>query len=272
MGRWFSGKLFSSRSARWIIPIVVGVLVGLAIALTYASRPVTWTSTASILLRPTPGNAWSPDMLVSSQQSTIALTTEATLVNTPPVLELVNKDLGTDLDPEDGRVSATVASNTQILSVTFRANSKGEARDGAASVAQSFLSYRESQSTTVQDRRLDSLNADLKTAESRLQKWLGTNGPGQQSLANTQVQLWSSRVAALQESIGTAEGVDTDPGRMVAPPSSPTRQQYRTSLVLGTGIGVGAVVGAVGAWLLELRRNRTTKHASERRVREGADH
>ncbi|KRF13761.1 hypothetical protein ASG90_13045 [Nocardioides sp. Soil797] len=216
----------------------------------------TYSSTAAVLLRPIPGNALSPEIGSSSQQSTVALETEAELVNSPSVLDMVNRDLGTDLAPPDHRIVATVATNTQILDITFTAPTSAEAREGARSAATSFLQYRADQSDAVQTRQLGRLDTQLETAKEQLRQASQKNQNNPTSGNATQVQLYAGRVAALQESIGSIEATDTDPGTLIAPASRPVKSKTpRTLITLGAllvGLGLGV--------MLALWRQRRDRH------------
>lgn len=258
-----------SRLAKWPVRLVLTIVLvggGVGLAAWFQERPATWSSTSTVLLRPTPGNAWSPEMLVSSQQSTIALATEASLVNSPPVIDAVNGKLDAELEAGTPRISASVAQNTQVLSVSFQAPSAAEAREGANAVADSFLEYRTEQSQAVQERRLKSQRAQLREAQSRLRIWIGKQGTANPAVVQSQTQLWSSRVSALQEAIGTTESIDTDPGRVVAPPTAPTNDKYPTLPIYAVGALIGLGMASLVIWglpwaLARLAARRGPTHA-----------
>lgn len=244
----------------WYV-VLACVLAAVAVGAWYASRPQEWTSEATLLLRPSPGNALSAETMTSSQQSVIALNTEAALVTSPAVVQLANDQSAKDdssvrFKAGDPRVDASVADNTQIMTIRFRGESSAEATDGARALAKAFLDFRLNQSTQVRQRRLDALKDQLDDAQDRLTRWLSASTPEDKAVAATQVQLWSSRVAAVQESIGTAESEDTNPGRVVAPPSTPERTGLApTTLLLAAGL-LGLIVGAALALLLAAFRRR----------------
>lgn len=241
----------------WYVVLAL-LLLGVAGGFWYSSQPAVWDSRATVLLRPTPGNALSPDMLVSAQQSIIGISTEAQLVTSAPVILAVNEELDTELEPGDEHISVSAAQNTQILAITYRADTAAEAFEGARVIANTYLDFRRSQSTEVQDRKLDTLNDELADAQRRLTRWLRNTDTDtrDRAVAATQVQLWSSRVAAVQESIGLIEAEDIDPGRLVAPPSKAESDRASASTVWGVALGGGLLAGMALAVMLGWLRMR----------------
>src|SRR4051794_14668808 len=82
-----------------LLIIAITVLVTTMAGAFAMSRAPHYTSSARVLVRPLPGNALSSDSIASSQQITVAMETEAGLVNSPAVTKLVAKRLNQTVNP-----------------------------------------------------------------------------------------------------------------------------------------------------------------------------
>ena len=247
---------------RWL-PIVLVTLILATLAGVYAAhRPVTYTSTAKVLLRPSPGNALSVDSITTSQQITVAMTTEAALVTSPEVIDLVNKALHSKLSPGTTTIKSQVATNTEIIVIKYTAPTAAAAEKGANAVATAFLEYRLARATDTIGKQTKSLQSQLKSAQKSLKSAavtsLGTNPPPD---AVSQVQLYASQVATLQQSIGALQVTDTNPGSVATPASAPTSADgfapwiYILAAVI---VGLGAAI-LIAIWRA---RNDQRVHAS----------
>jgi polysaccharide biosynthesis transport protein len=247
---------------RWL-PIVLVTLILATLAGVYAAhRPVTYTSTAKVLLRPSPGNALSVDSITTSQQITVAMTTEAALVTSPDVIDLVNKALHSKLAPGTTTIKSQVATNTEIVVIKYTAPTPAEAEKGANAVATAFLQYRLTRATDTIGKQTKSLQSQLKSAQKSLKSAavtsIGTNPPPD---AVSQVQLYASQVATLQQSIGALQVTDTNPGSVATPASAPSSADgfapwiYILAAVI---VGLGAAI-LIAIWRA---RNDQRVHAS----------
>ena len=72
----------------WALIAVCTVALALASALLAAAKPVSYSASAKVLLKPTLGNPLDQNTSGSGSQVTIAMQTEATLVNSDPAAEL----------------------------------------------------------------------------------------------------------------------------------------------------------------------------------------
>ena len=231
------------------VVVVLTVLGGLAAAVYAASRPEVYTSSARILLRPSTGNPYSSQTGGSSQQVTIAMTTEAALVNSEPVLAQVNTDLSPDL--EATAVAVTVPPNTSTIVTTVQASSAADAEAGAQAVAEGYLAYRQNVTTATRKASLDQLNAQIATVRTRLAKASdkAVNQPTG-SQASRQAQVLTEQLVSLQDLANSASSIDTDPGTLVTPASPATRTGISTALLVAAGAVVGLLVGmGVAVWL-----------------------
>lgn len=232
---------------KWPV-IVVSVLLLTALGL-FAGRSMAaaYTSTTSVLLKASTGNVLSVDSAKSSQQITVAMTTEAELVTSPQVTDLVNAKLGTTIPPSSGAVAVTVPVSTQILQIVVTADTAADAQQRSEAFAEAYLAYRASASKTLVDQQVKDLDAQAKTASAGLKKATDDADTAQPSAeAVTRLQLYSNRLAAVQDSITTVKSGSSDPGTVIAPATLPTDASGLPSWVfLVAGAAFGLALGCV---------------------------
>lgn len=236
-----------------LILLVAVVLTAAAGAVLFTRTPH-YTATAQVLLRPVPGNALSPDSATSGQQVTVAMETEASLVNSPSVIKDVNKALGTDLTAGSKAVTATVPPNTEIVRVDFTATSPSRAQRGAQEFARAFLAHRAAQAKATQQQQLDSLRDQVEAAQSSLGRAAAaasSDNPPPDSSART--QLYADRIATLQDSISDLGSTSTSPGSFVTPAQLPIGPSGINPWLL---VAATAVVGLTLGVCLALWRER----------------
>jgi capsular polysaccharide biosynthesis protein len=231
---------------RWLL-VVGSLLVGglLGAGLVAHGRPH-YTSTSSVFLQPIAGNALSPDATVNGQQVTVAMETEAGLVESPDVVQRVRKVLRLPADELRADVAATVPSNTKIVQIQFTASTARAARAGAQAFAAAFLDFRQSLAADAENRQIDKLHAQVVEANSSLRSLAKATGAS----AAARRQVLVSRLATLQASIGQLAATDVNPGVISSParlPSAPAGipADYLVAVLILVGLIVG-VVAAVG--------------------------
>lgn len=236
---------------RWPTIVLAGLLLaGGAAAYSSAGTP-SYTAVAQVLVRPAPGNALSEAVPTSTSQTTVAMETEAALVTSPDVTSIAARRLGEDLDPGSPAVVASVPPNTQIVQVAYTAPTARAARDGAQAFAEAYLAYRSEVAEATLSYQATSLERQARAAEESLKDASRTaarrNPPPD---AASQVQLFASRLAALQASIGELQTRDVRPGDLVRPaklPPSPTGLSPAMIVLAGALLGLGAGV-ALAVW------------------------
>lgn len=240
--------------------IVILVLAALGGTLAYqyaASRPDQFESRVRVLLNPTSGNPYSPESGQSGQQVTIAMTTEAEIVDSAGVAAIANEKLADDWVPGTATVGTSVPPNTQMVAISFRAPTAEGARQGAQVVAESFLEYRKTQSLTSQKARLETVKKQAATVQAALDKASkAASGDNPSPEALQQVQIYASEVASLQKTIGDLESLGSAPGQIVAAATLPNAPTGLNPRVVGAA---GALAGLIFGLLLALLRQRTDK-------------
>lgn len=235
---------------RWPIVLLTAALVVGAVAAYAFSVASTYTSTAQVLLRPTPGNALSPDSAKNAQQITVAMETEAGLVNSPGVAAYVSQLMRKDYPAASPDVDAVISTNTQIVQVSFTGDTAQEAQQVAEAYAKGFLQYRLSETQKTLDRELRQLKTQEKVAQDNLKEATAdasVDRPTAQAVAR--VQLYSSRLASTQDLIGETNATDTNPGAIIIPASTPSKPNgispvllLLAGALLGLGFGVALAV------------------------------
>lgn len=222
--------------------------------------PVSYTATASVLLRPAPGNSLSPQIgLSNANQLTIAMTTEVSLVTTPVVAAKASKIAGGSLPADDDNVAATVPPSTQIVTVAYSAPTAPRAEAGANAYSQAFLDFRADNAKAATAAQLKSLknqlqtvNASLKTAAAQ-----AASDTDPRSYAAQELQLYAEQVAALNNSISTANAVSLDPGSVIRKGVLPTTVNGLPSwLLVAAGLIAGMILGLLAAVARQLSDKR----------------
>lgn len=251
----------------WALILLCAVVFGAAAGVFAAGRSSSYVASARVLLRPTVGNPFSPDSMTSSTQVTIAIETEATVVDSQAVANLSNKTLKRHWTPGSGTVAATVPSNTQVLVITFKAPSAQQAQAGAQSVAKSFLAYRQGQSlatihasSAVLNRDIARLTGKLAAAEGQTNHRASSTGP---SNSTPQVQLMTSQLVSLRDTLSQLQASDTSPGAITSNAKLPNRAAgVSAAILIGIGALVGLLVGLVLAIVLTRRDKRLRRSAT----------
>lgn len=240
-------RLDVGRAVRRHLVVVLGllVLVPVAAAVLVLGRASSYTSNTTVFLRPTIGNALSPDSAKNAQQVTVAMQTEAGLVSAPQVAARVSKQIGTTVEAGSAAVNASVPPNTQIVSIKYTAASAEAARAGTEAYATAFLDERKAVSADTIKRQLQLLKEQASVVNSNLRKVSGdaaSANPSPDSAAL--VQLYTNRLTNLQDLIGQLETTDTNPGSVVTPATTPSgRGGLDAALVLGAAAIIGLLLG-----------------------------
>jgi succinoglycan biosynthesis transport protein ExoP len=253
--------LLAQSLRRYAVVVLILALLGGAAAAAYASsRTTSYTSSARILLRPSTGNPYSVETGPSGQQVTIAMTTEAALVDSDPVLKLVNAKHNPDLAPTD--VAVTVPPNTSTIVARVQASSAAAAKSGAQAVADGYLAYRSGVTAAARKASVDQLNRQISTAKASLAKataQVAKNTGDTQSAR--QAQVLTEQLISLQDQLNTAENIDADPGTLVSPASDGVRTGIAAWMIIAVGVLLGLMIGTASALYLGRRDRRVHARA-----------
>lgn len=230
--------------------LVVALVFTAGVAAYVTQLAPQYTSTTRVLLRPSLGNALSPDSAKNGQQITVAMETEAALVDSPPVAERVTKKLGSTDLPAGTTVTSTVPPNTEIVQISVTARSPESSQEVAQAYADAFLDYREAQAKDSQSYQLGVLKDNQRSAKQSL-KSASASASQKDAPADAlaRVQLYTNRLATLKDNIGQLEATQVDPGTVVTPADTPDGPAGLSPIIfivvaaaLGLGVGISLAI------------------------------
>jgi polysaccharide biosynthesis transport protein len=237
--------LLAQSLRRYAGVVLILALLGGAVTAAYAaSLPEMYTSSSRILLRPSTGNPYSVETGPSSQQVTIAMTTEAALVDSDPVLKLVNEKVSPGLSPTE--VNVSVPPNTSTIVATVRASTPTRAQQGAQAVADGYLAYRTQVTLANRKASVDQLTKQIATVKKSLAKVNDSTD----TQSTRQAQVLTEQLISLQDLLNSAESIDADPGTLVSPAGTGVRTGINPALIIAAGVLAGLMIGtALALWL-----------------------
>lgn len=243
-------------AVRHHVPSILAVIImclGVAIGFVATTTPL-YTSTASLLLNPAPGNPLTADETASTARVTVAMETEAGLVTTPTLADLTGELIGRAIPVDNERVGAASPSGSQMLDITFTSTSPERAQQGAQAFADAYLEYREGRAVANQEARIERLEAQATATQDSLTNAL--DGANDDQFSAQEVEIYSTRLADISASISTVRVESTDPGRVITAAEAPTSPDGTNPLLILVAAGVaGVILGTLLALVLEWRRD-----------------
>lgn len=250
--RGAAGRLLQGRRRRHLLPaplalglvlLLVGGFLGAAAA---TLVPTAVIGEVSLVLRPTPGNAFSE----RSVRSYVDLETEAELPRSDEVLQRLASTPGMALEPAElrSRISARPLERTEVLVISYRGEDRVQAAEQARLVAETVLEVRAERSAAAIADQTAVLEAKLLEADQDLTAAAGVDGDP------LLVPTLSRRVASLRGSYTDVVGRQPSPGSVIAASATPDPGARQLQLaVVAAGAGGGALIG-VGWGLGRARR------------------
>ncbi|CAM3886331.1 hypothetical protein NOMA109596_15230 [Nocardioides marinus] len=204
-------------------------------------------ATSVLLVTPLPGNPFSPG---GRGDELVNLETEAQLVRSDAVAELVARDLGLSAEPSEllEVVSVDVPANTQLLRITAEAGSDTDARRLAQGFADTFLAYR---SARTQSSMFDQLELARQQVKERVRERVdlvdklqaAAPDSAAATLIGQQIVDLSTQIGLLRARASELEAGSLDSGQVITPASAAP-----VGLPGGT-VGAAVAGGLVGAAL-----------------------
>ncbi|MGI8628125.1 MAG: hypothetical protein ACR2J5_16390, partial [Geodermatophilaceae bacterium] len=228
--------------------VVIGVLTGLVVAMTILTvHPKTYKATAQVLVLPATTEAaadFSTDL--------INLDTEARLVTSAQVLSDASQllDGATDARSLPEHVEVTVATNTTILAVTYRASTGEQAMRGADALAAAYLTNRLTSAAADLSARRMALSRALNELRTDFEAETAALGPTGDTANNVTLQRLIEALRARSAELDILSSSDVLGGRVIRDavvpntPDSPRPSTVTVSCLLAgllLGIGGGAV-------------------------------
>jgi capsular polysaccharide biosynthesis protein len=235
---------------RWRTLVVSLLIGGLAAIALLAARAPTYTATAVVLLKPLPGNPYSPTASPGRAEELTSLETEAALVGTQTVADQAISATGGRLGPGAvDQVSVAVPSNSKILRISFAAKSPNTARTGAQAFADAYLAYRHNQAEKSAGEQIDQLTRQLnaaKSAQAAASKELADEPDGSPSIPALQqeVQTYASEIAQLGIQLAGLKGASNAPGDVITPARQPSQPDGLPAWLIAAGVVL--IAGGIG--------------------------
>lgn len=151
---------------RWMLILAVLTLaVGAALAYSY-TQPVTYVSSADVLVEPTAADISATG---SGEVSSEEMATQVSVVTSVPVARLVQERLGLRVVPDLGElVTAEVQGSSRIVRITATSTRPQQAATVANNVAAAYLEYRSTESVRRFEDAAGSLSARQRAVEDRI--------------------------------------------------------------------------------------------------------
>lgn len=256
----------------WIAAIMLGVLA-LTAAYTF-TRPPRYVSSATVQVRPVNVD---PSRLNVRPDQLVVLTTEREVVRSYAVAGLAAGDVPWDATPEElvAATSVSVPGTTQVLVITFTAESALRAQRGAQAMAEAYLEHRAVSAEQEMDANRSRVLELISAAEEQLadvtNQAAGSDpASAEATFAGTRRDILLDRLSRLHSALADIESMSTIPGELIGPaprPNGPAGPDHPRTLVLGAFAGL---VLAVGTAFLRDRLDDRLREDTEVRYHTGA--
>jgi capsular polysaccharide biosynthesis protein/Mrp family chromosome partitioning ATPase len=239
---------------RWPSILIIALVIGGGVGGYLFTRPHTYSSATTVLLRPLSANALSPTTSGNSQSTAVAMETEASLVGSQPVTDRVNSALHLSLVANGSGIKASVPVNSQIIKINYTASSATLAQRVAQSYADSFLAYRTQLAATARDDQVRRLETQRTAVEADLTKQIGLqHGKNPPPDVQTQIDLDKTQLSSILDQIAQTNSAPTDAGSVILPA---TKAYPPSKLKPAVFTAAALVVGAIIGFMLALWRER----------------
>lgn len=232
---------------RWWV-VALGAVMGLGLAAVFLLvAPKTYVATASVLVNPI-GVEFDAAVDGARTNSGVNLDTEAQIVTSQAVSARAKVNLQT---PEIvgqlvQNVSVAVPPNTNVLRISFAADSPEGAQEGAAAYADGYLSNRRETAEDLLAEQSRALNQQITELQSQLPDATADERTG----LETSLQTLNTRKASV-------DGTRVDAGKLISEALLPKRPASpNAALILTGGLAFGTLVGLMALLVLERRDHR----------------
>lgn len=245
-----AGLFLFALERRSSLPVAFALL-GASLALVYSLALVTptYVSKAEVLVAPP---VFASPVDAGGGSGVVNVGNERELVHAASVAQLVRTRLQSDSSVADlqRRVGVAVPGDTEILSITFRANSELGAQRGAQAYAEAYLDLKRQRAATAADRHAANVKAAVEPIEAELsvaRRRLASAPPASaaQAAAKATVDALIRQAAPYYRDLADATSVETLPsGSIVSPANRPqTPDSPRPVVTAFLGAMAGLCVG-----------------------------
>ncbi|WP_434811377.1 Wzz/FepE/Etk N-terminal domain-containing protein [Microbacterium sp. bgisy189] len=235
---------------RWLLIVVITLLFAAAGAAATYFLPKTYASTTSVLVAPVTSNT-NASVANGRTNGEINLDTEAQIVRSVTLADQVAADIGTDLTAREiaAAVSVTVPANSQVLNITFEADSAEAAQRGAEGYASAYLAQRRAGSEEAIAEAKAGIEAQLETLQEEFAEQTTRSrdedlSDVDRAIASSQRETLVDQIAALNANLSALTRSAVNPGHVLSAADLP-RDATSPSFVVNTAIGM--VVGILAA-------------------------
>ncbi|GGO75245.1 hypothetical protein [Nocardioides deserti] len=205
-------------------------------------------ASAVVLVNPLEGNPFSPD---GRGDELVNLETEAQLVRSDTMGDLVGRALDEDSRTLLGDLSVSVPPNTQLLEITAEGATADRAGLRAQAFAETYLAFRRTRTESARFDRAAELEERIRDREAEhaaLSEQLDKATPrsSQAAVLTQQIVNLSVQADELRAQLGATQGLNPDPGQIVTPAVA-ARSGLPGGLV--TAALLGALAGAALGWV-----------------------
>lgn len=253
------GRYGAVLASRWRV-VLVGMVIGLLIAVGYLLvTPATYTSTTSLSVFPITSDPYAGNR---NSSNLLDMEAEAASASSFRVADIAADSTGGTWDSVDLRRSAAVTAggDGSTMTIAVTADSEARAREGAAALADAYITARSQQASNTIDQvvqrdqaRISALREELTASIKRL----ASEQPGSPAAAEASAdqQITNLQLSALLTRISDLEGVDTT-GGIILNPAAKTAITVEPSrwVVLSTGLAAGLALGIAAAFVVQSRR------------------
>ena len=268
----------------WRLIVLVAIVFAAGAGVYELLAPTTYSSNATVQVKPLVGNAFSPD---TASNANVALETEAQLVgitdrtlltnaaridtasnpsHAPAAIAAVTKPLDTIQHWSCTRssVAAAVLTNAFLIQVTYTSHNAATAETCAQSFAQAFLNYRHALAVQTQNTQATNLNGAANHTAAKLEaaRSLPASNPTRAALINQ----YELQLTSLQTQIAQVLSLPTSPGTFLVSAGAAKSSGVKPILVVaGAGV-LGLVVGVLLALARGRRDRRILTETNERNL------
>lgn len=242
-----------------VLIVLVALAITCAVGAYVVAKPTEYVSSTKVLLGAAVGNPLSPVAAsANGAQLTVAMQTEAGLVGSSGVQNLLSPQLRQQLSAKSVSITGTVPPNTQIVQIAVTAHSAAAARDDASTVASAFLRYRSNVALSSQRIQLASLAKQTAQAQNALKlASAAAAAPNALPSVSQEVQVEANRIVALQNTVSQLQTESTDPGSVIAPAGLPASPSGLSPILLILAAAIlGLLLGLAIAIWREVRDDR----------------
>ncbi len=240
--------------------LVLGTLVLVnALAILYTiTRPPVYTSTSTVLVKPTGVNLTELGGL--GIEKLVNLQTEAQLVESTTVAVRAAEIVEGEATPQQllRNVDAKPVPDTQTIDIAYSDGEPPVAQEGAAAFARAYLENRKAEADALVSGQVEQITASIAAAQTRLRELneiIASSPPTSIEARDARAERASvqAQLEGLQVQVASVSLLNTDPGTVIVQAQEPRRPSSPNhTLNIAIGVFLGLLLG-VGAGLVRGR-------------------